>query len=97
MFSLGKIVATPGFIQAIEGDESIAASFLERHLRLEQGELCEEDQKTNCEAVIGSVDEDGDRQLFRILSCYKLENDTRFYIITEADRSVTTFLLSSEY
>jgi len=34
---------------------------------------------------------------WRILSSYTMSNGTRFWIITEADRSVTTFLLPEEY
>jgi hypothetical protein len=34
---------------------------------------------------------------FRILSAYRLADDTRIWIITEADRSVTTILLPEEY
>jgi hypothetical protein len=34
---------------------------------------------------------------FRILSAYRLSDQTRVWIITEADRSVTTFLLPDEY
>ena len=34
---------------------------------------------------------------FRILSAYRLADDTKIWIITEADRSVTTILLPDEY
>ena len=34
---------------------------------------------------------------WRILSCYRLSTGVKFWIITEADRSVTTFLLPDEY
>ena len=34
---------------------------------------------------------------FRLLSAYKLSDSTKFWVITEADRSATTFLLPDEY
>jgi len=34
---------------------------------------------------------------WRILSAYTLSTGVKFWIITEADRSVTTFLLPDEY
>ncbi len=37
------------------------------------------------------------REGFRILSAYQASNGTKFWLITEADRSVTTILLPEEY
>jgi hypothetical protein len=34
---------------------------------------------------------------YRILSAYRLNTQTKLWLITEADRSVTTFLLPDEY
>ena len=34
---------------------------------------------------------------FRILSSYRLQTGVKVWVITEADRSATTFLLPSEY
>jgi hypothetical protein len=34
---------------------------------------------------------------WRLLSAYTLSTGVKFWIITEADRSVTTFLLPEEY
>jgi hypothetical protein len=33
----------------------------------------------------------------RIISAYRLANDEKIWIITEADRSATTIILPSEY
>jgi hypothetical protein len=33
----------------------------------------------------------------RLLSVYTMTNGTKFWVITEADRSATTFLLPEEY
>jgi hypothetical protein len=52
------------------------------------GEVCEEDAKENELSV---------REGFRILSAYTLKTGVKIWIITESDRSATTFLLPSEY
>ena len=52
------------------------------------GDLEDEDKKENELSV---------KEGFRILSAYKLETDVKVWVITEWDRSVTTFLLPSEY
>jgi hypothetical protein len=70
--------------------------YLARHSIGDWGCLCSEDWKTNDEAA-----ENGDR----ILSAYPIDpakpckgfGDNTLWIITEADRSVTTFLLADEY
>ena len=61
---------------------------LERHFVGDWGDLTEQDWRENEYAV--------DRDL-RLFSAYQTEDGTRFWIITEADRSVTTLLLPSEY
>ena len=37
------------------------------------------------------------REGYRLLSAYRDRNDIKFWIITEADRSVTTVLLPEDY
>jgi hypothetical protein len=88
LFKLGQIVSTPGFLEAIaQTDEDITA-FLSRHLTGDWGDLCEEDKRANDYAIHGRA---------RILSAYHLADGTKFWIITEANRAATTFLLPSEY
>lgn len=88
LFDLGQLVSTPGALAAFDktGDDPLI--FLARHLAGDWGDVCEEDARANNDAV-----EDG----FRILSSYKLSDDTKIWIITERDRSVTTLLLPEEY
>jgi hypothetical protein len=51
--------------------------------------LCAEDKAANDQAVLNGS---------RIFSAYLLPDEqTKFWLITEADRSVTTFLLPAEY
>ena len=84
---LGQVVATPGAIAAAGGDVAGLLPLLARHAAGDWGEVDDEDAKMNDEAVVN-----GDR----VLSSYKV-GDEKVWIITEADRSATTFLLPSEY
>lgn len=87
-FSLGQIVATPGALHALQEGGQSPAAFLSRHHSGDWGELDAEDKHLNDQSVI-----DGSR----ILSAYRTLMNARIWIITEADRSVTTLLLPSEY
>jgi hypothetical protein len=60
----------------------------DRHMNMDRGSLGAEDQLANLQAV---------REGTRVFSAYKLRDGTRIWIITEADRSVTTILLPEEY
>lgn len=88
LFPMGRIVATPGALAALEqlGVEH-AARLLRRHLEGDWTEMDAEDRRHNREAVA-----DGSR----VFSAYTVDG-TRFYVITEADRSATTILLPEEY
>ena len=50
-FAFGSIVATPGALEAIEDSGQSPHEFLNRHLRLEQGDLCPEDHELNQQAI----------------------------------------------
>lgn len=85
-FSLGRIVATPAALGVVSPDEIRVA--LSRHLNGDWGELDAHDWTANNQALIDST---------RLLSAYDTSEGQRFWIITEADRSVTTVLLSADY
>jgi hypothetical protein len=87
-FPLGRIVATPGALRALEQANQNPFEFLERHQAGDWGELCEEDKRENEFSV---------RNGFRILSSYRTRNGSKIWVITEADRSVTTLLRPHEY
>lgn len=87
-FSLGRVVATPGALKALEEANQNPLEFLERHQAGDWGELCDEDKDENEFSV---------RNDFRILSAYRTRNNVKIWVITEADRSVTTLLLPHEY
>ena len=92
-FELGQVVATPGALGALEASGQSPSEFLKRHLRCEQGDLCDEDHELNAAAL-----QDGSR----ILSAYKTSKGIKLWVITEAKngdghRSATTLLLPEEY
>ena len=87
-FPLGRIVATPGALAALAAAGQQPHEFLARHLRGDWGELSEEDRRENELSL---------RADFRLLSAYQTRLGETLWIITEADRSVSTILLPSEY
>ena len=87
-FILGQIVATPGALAALERSGQAPLEFISRHASGDWGELDDHDRLENELSV---------RKGFRILSAYRLSDGTKIWIITEADRSVTTILLPEEY
>ena len=93
-FALGQIVATRGALDAMGKTGDNPATFLQRHLSGDWGDLCDEDKQLNDAAVANEGD--SERQ-DRVLSAYHLTDQTKIWIITEWDRSVTTILLPEEY
>ena len=87
-FLLGEIVATPGALEVLSQAKQNVVEFLSRHQHGDWGDLCEEDRRENDFSVLNN---------FRILSAYTLTTGVQIWIITEADRSVTTILLPEEY
>jgi len=94
LFGLGMIAATPGVLAAVSPDRLLAC--LARHVGGDFGCVCGDDAAANREAIAA-----GDR----VFSAYPIDpakpsegfGANTFWIITEADRSVTTFLLPEEY
>ena len=83
LFPLGRIVATPAALEL----GCNFTPYLAMHECGFWGEVESEDWQENDLSV---------KEGFRILSAY-IYQSRRFWIITEADRSVTTVLLPSEY
>lgn len=88
LFDLGQVVGTPGALAALVKNNITPLELLARHVTLDPGCLDAHDQTANRQAL---------RTGSRILSSYRLEDETKLWIITEADRSATTFLLPEEY
>jgi hypothetical protein len=86
-FHPGKLAATPAVMKKVDGDYALAA--LTQHLQGQWGVCDPQDWKANDEAL---------KHGGRLLSVYPLPDESdNFWIITEADRSVTTILLPSDY
>lgn len=93
LFSLGRIVATPGALHALHESGQSADEFLCRHVTGDWGDLDAEDKALNDAALI-----DGSR----ILSAYKTSKGERIWVITEAVNEVglrymTTILKAEDY
>ena len=93
LFELGNVVATPGALRALQDTRTNAQTLLARHRRGDYGDMSDEDERLNDEAV---------RNGSRILSAYKLPGGKRIWIITEAigdsgKRESTCLLLPDEY
>ena len=89
LFRLGEVVATPGAIEAFKKAEVSPLWFLAKHQDGDWGEISENDKAENELSL---------KEGFRLLSAYTLpKTGEKIWIITEADRSVTTLLLPEEY
>jgi len=85
---LGRLLATPGALAALEEACQHPSEFIGRHRQGDWGEVGEEDWNLNDQSVM-----DGSR----LLSAYLTRKGVRLWVITEADRSATTILLPDEY
>jgi hypothetical protein len=95
LFDLGRIVVTRGALD--ETTHEYRMKCLSRHVRGDWGCVCKEDWAKNFNALLHGN---------RLLSAYPIDPEkptgncghtNRLWVITEADRSVTTFLLPGEY
>ena len=92
-FSLGHIAITPGALEALRRHGVAPATLLDRHSRGDWGDIDEEDQGLNEQALLT-----GDR----LLSVYPIAEGVTVWVITEAadedgQRPTTTILLPHEY
>ena len=87
-FPLGRILPTPGALQALEKAGQQPQEFLDRHANGDWGQVDSHDANENEISL---------QRGFRLLSSYTTGAGDRLWIITEADRSATTLLLPEEY
>ena len=87
-FSLGQTVMTRGIAELVNSGQLNPLIYLRRHAQGDWGDLSHDDKASNNQAL-----KTGDR----LLSCFKVTDSLKIYIITEWDRSATTVLLPSEY
>lgn len=86
LFKLGKIVATSNAWAVLE--QSDVDTAIMRHSQNDWGDLCEVDWQLNDTALV---------HVGRLFSVYHSAKGHKFYVITEADKSVTTLLLPEDY
>ena len=80
-------MATPGALRLLMDAGEDPFGYLARHASGDWGELDARDRRENERSL---------KHGWRLLSSYPV-GDERIWIITEADRSVTTILLPEEY
>ncbi len=85
-FPLGQVVITANAKNVLHPED--VPKCLARHASCDWGELDVHDRREN---------ELGLAQNFRLFSVYRDRAGTKFYIITEHDRSSTTILLPEDY
>ena len=87
LFLLGMVTATPGFLDWAEANSVNYGQYVALHVTGDYGTMDAEDVQANKDSI---------KYGNRIMSEYEVDG-TKFWIITEADRSVTTLLLPNEY
>jgi hypothetical protein len=87
-FPMGKPVITPAAQDVLDAAGISGVLLLARHIRGDWGDLSVEDLASNELALLTGK---------RLLSNYALPGGGKVWIITEADRSITTILLPGDY
>ena len=86
LFRLGRIVATPNALGKLAQQEILSA--IQHHQAGDWGDLWDDDRQANdCALTHGG----------RLFSVYHSGTGTKFWVITEADRSATTVLMPEDY
>ena len=85
-FELGQLFITPNARDTVYPEDVLLS--IARHTRGDWGDVSEEDRQENEFSL---------EKHLRIFSVYHDRNGTKFWVITEADRSLTTVLLPEDY
>ena len=85
-FRIGRIVSTPNALNSITHEDILMG--IQRHQAGDWGDVDSHDREANDRALIEGT---------RLVSVYHAANGIKFYLVTEADRSVTTVLLPEDY
>jgi hypothetical protein len=88
LFPPGRVVATPGAIDALAAAGVSVWALVSRHIAGDFGDVEDDDRRANQAAV---------RAGERILSSYMLPTRETVWVVTEADRSSTCCLLPADY
>jgi hypothetical protein len=87
-FKLGRVSITPAASAALEAARTPEILVLARHIQCDWSGMTEQDRLQNELALLLGL---------RVLSSYALPDGKTVWVITEADRSVTTILLPDDY
>ncbi len=87
-FQLGSTYATAAVTAWATRNDIDLASYMRRHHCGDWGDLDAGDKQANEDALGHGT---------QIFSAYHLTGDRKIYVITEADRSMTTVLFATEY
>jgi hypothetical protein len=91
LFPVGQVLMTEAVTDFFEDKPGVALSWLKKHVKGDWGDISSDDAEVNQDALnTGS----------RLFSSYDLGSDSeesKLWIITESDRSVTTLLFPSDY
>ena len=86
LFRLGHIVATPNALGKLTQQDVLTA--IQRHQAGDWGDVDNHDRQANDRALTDGT---------RLFSVYHSKKQFKFWVITEADRSVTTVLMPEDY
>ena len=81
----GQLVITPSAMRRLTRGDVLSA--IRRHTQGDPGDFADSHQQAKKRVVLEGC---------RRLSAYRAENGTRFFVITEADASLTTLMLPEE-
>jgi hypothetical protein len=85
-FPLGRVFATANAAQTLDSADIIVS--LNKHQAGIWGDVGPEDRQANEDALL---------EMTRLFSVYHASDGTKFWIITEWDRSITTVMLPEDY
>jgi len=86
VFRLGRIMATPNALGKLTQQDVLRA--IQRHQAGDWGDVDAHDREANDRALTEGT---------RLFSVYHSEKQLKFWVITEADRAVTTVLMPEDY
>ena len=86
-FPLGNVVITGRAAASIRDKPKLLDWLLARHQSGDWGNVSEDDKLTNDAAIAG----------YALHSAYRANDGTEFWVITEANRKITTVLLPDDY
>jgi hypothetical protein len=89
LFEMGQVAFTLRCSEALEAAHSDGREYMVRHLTGDWGEVSAEDVAMNDRRVAEGR--------YLLLSAYTLPTGVKIWIVTQPDRSATTFLLPSEF